>query len=160
MNSVVLMGRLTRDPEVRYSQGEQPMAIARYTLAVDRRRSRNNNDENSADFISCVAFGRAGEFAEKYFHKGIKICVSGRIQTGSYTNKDGQKVYTTEVVVENQEFAESRNADSSASYSGGFGGGFGQGAEAPAARPEERPAAAMDGFMNIPEGIDEELPFR
>ena len=143
MNSVVLMGRLTRDPEVRYSQGEQPMAIARYTLAVDRRRSRNNNDENSADFISCVAFGRAGEFAEKYFHKGIKICVSGRIQTGSYTNKDGQKVYTTEVVVENQEFAESRNADSSASYSGGFGGGFGQGAEAPAARPEERPAAAM-----------------
>jgi single-strand DNA-binding protein len=135
------------------------MAIARYTLAVDRRRSRNNNDENSADFISCVAFGRAGEFAEKYFHKGIKICVSGRIQTGSYTNKDGQKVYTTEVVVENQEFAESRNADSSASYSGGFGGGFGQGAEAPAARPEERPAAAMDGFMNIPEGIDEELPF-
>ena len=159
MNSVVLMGRLTRDPEVRYSQGEQPMAIARYTLAVDRRRSRNNNDENSADFISCVAFGRAGEFAEKYFHKGIKICVSGRIQTGSYTNKDGQKVYTTEVVVENQEFAESRNADSSASYSGGFGGGFGQGAEAPAARPEERPAAAMDGFMNIPEGIDEELPF-
>ena len=159
MNSVVLMGRLTRDHEVRYSQGEQPMAIARYTLAVDRRRSRNNNDENSADFISCVAFGRAGEFAEKYFHKGIKICVSGRIQTGSYTNKDGQKVYTTEVVVENQEFAESRNADSSASYSGGFGGGFGQGAEAPAARPEERPAAAMDGFMNIPEGIDEELPF-
>ena len=159
MNSVVLMGRLTRYPEVRYSQGEQPMAIARYTLAVDRRRSRNNNDENSADFISCVAFGRAGEFAEKYFHKGIKICVSGRIQTGSYTNKDGQKVYTTEVVVENQEFAESRNADSSASYSGGFGGGFGQGAEAPAARPEERPAAAMDGFMNIPEGIDEELPF-
>lgn len=159
MNSVVLMGRLTRDPEVRYSQGEQPMAIARYTLAVDRRRSRNNNDENSADFISCVAFGRAGEFAEKYFHKGIKICVSGRIQTGSYTNKDGQKVYTTEVVVENQEFAESRNADSSAGFGGGFGGGFGQGAEAPAARPEERPAAAMDGFMNIPEGIDEELPF-
>ena len=125
MNSVVLMGRLTRDPEVRYSQGEQPMAIARYTLAVDRRRSRNNNDENSADFISCVAFGRAGEFAEKYFHKGIKICVSGRIQTGSYTNKDGQKVYTTEVVVENQEFAESKSADSSAGYSGGFGGGFG-----------------------------------
>ena len=159
MNRVVLMGRLTRDPDVRYSQGENAMAIARYTLAVDRRRSRNNNDENSADFISCVAFGRAGEFAEKYFHKGIKICVSGRIQTGSYTNKDGQKVYTTEVVVENQEFAESRNADSSASYSGGFGGGFGQGAEAPAARPEERPAAAMDGFMNIPEGIDEELPF-
>ena len=118
MNSVVLMGRLTRDPEVRYSQGEQPMAIARYTLAVDRRRSRNNNDENSADFISCVAFGRAGEFAEKYFHKGIKICVSGRIQTGSYTNKDGQKVYTTDVVVEDHEFAESKNANG-----GGNGGG-------------------------------------
>ena len=160
MNKVILMGRLTRDPEVRYSAGENSLAIARLTLAVDRRfrRDRDGNDA-SADFISCVSFGKQAEFAEKYFHKGIKICVSGRIQTGSYTNKDGQKVYTTEVVVENQEFAESRNADSSASYSGGFGGGFGQGAEAPAARPEERPAAAMDGFMNIPEGIDEELPF-
>ena len=104
MNRVVLMGRLTRDPDVRYSQGDQPMAIARYTLAVDRRRGRSNDGENSADFISCVAFGKAGEFAEKYFHKGTKIAVSGRIQTGSYVNKDGVKVYTTDVVVDDQEF--------------------------------------------------------
>lgn len=165
MNSVVLMGRLTRDPEVRYSQGDQPMAIARYTLAVDRRRGRNNSsDEQTADFIPCVAFGRAGEFAEKYFRKGIKICVSGRIQTGSYTNKEGQRVYTTEVIVDNQEFAESRNSDSSAGYNGGgnFGGGFGGfggGDQAPAQRQEEKPSGVMDGFMNIPDGIDEELPF-
>ena len=111
MNKVILMGRLTRDPEVRYSQGENALAIARYTLAVDRRNFRNNgNDEQTADFINCVAFGKSGEFAEKYFHKGTKLVVSGRIQTGSYTNKDGVKVYTTEVVVEDQEFAESKNA--------------------------------------------------
>ncbi|MCM1162095.1 MAG: single-stranded DNA-binding protein [Roseburia sp.] len=145
MNKVILMGRLTRDPEVRYSQGENPMAIARYTLAVDRRFSRNN-DEQTADFIGCVAFGRSGEFAEKYFRKGIKVLVTGRIQTGSYTNKDGVKVYTTDVVVEEQEFAESKN--SSSSQEGGFSGG-----SAPA------PMAAGDGFMNIPDGIDEELPF-
>ena len=145
MNKVILMGRLTRDPEVRYSQGESAMAIARYTLAVDRRFNRNG-DENTADFINCVAFGRAGEFAEKYFHKGIKIAVTGRIQTGSYTNKDGVKVYTTEVVVEDQEFAESKNASSG-------DGGFAQAGS----RPE--PVAAGDGFMNIPDGIDEELPF-
>lgn len=145
MNKVILMGRLTRDPEVRYSQGENPMAIARYTLAVDRRFSRNN-DEQTADFIGCVAFGRSGEFAEKYFRKGIKVLVTGRIQTGSYTNKDGVKVYTTDVVVEDQEFAESKN--SSSSQEGGFSGG-----SAPA------PMAAGDGFMNIPDGIDEELPF-
>lgn len=109
MNKVILMGRLTRDPEVRYSQGENALAIARYTLAVDRRNFRNNsNDEQTADFINCVAFGKSGEFAEKYFHKGTKLVVSGRIQTGSYTNKDGVKVYTTEVVVEDQEFAESK----------------------------------------------------
>ena len=146
MNKAILMGRLTRDPEVRYSQGESPMAIARYTLAVDRRFSRNNggNNEQSADFINCVAFGKAGEFAEKYFHKGIKIAVSGRIQTGSYTNKDGQKVYTTEVVVEDQEFAESKNA-------GGSGSSY-QGAGA-------APDNGDDGFMNIAEGIDDEMPF-
>lgn len=144
MNKVILMGRLTRDPEVRYSQGENPMAIARYTLAVDRRFSRNNDDQ-SADFIGCVAFGRSGEFAEKYFRKGIKVLVTGRIQTGSYTNKDGVKVYTTDVVVEDQEFAESKNSSAGeSSFSGG---------SAPA------PAAAGDGFMNIPDGIDEELPF-
>ena len=105
MNKVILMGRLTRDPEVRYSQGDNAMAVARYTLAVDRRFNRNNDDQ-TADFISCVAFGRSGEFAEKYLHKGTKIAITGRIQTGSYTNKDGVKVYTTDVVVEDQEFAE------------------------------------------------------
>jgi len=109
MNRVVLMGRLTREPNVRYSEDKNggQMAVARYTLAVDRRRK---GQENEADFISCVVFGRGGEFAEKYLHQGTKICVSGRIQTGSYTNKDGQKVYTTDVVVEDQEFAESKKA--------------------------------------------------
>ena len=95
MNKVILMGRLTRDPEVRYSQGDNAMAIARYTLAVDRRFNRNNNDENSADFIGCVAFGRQAEFAEKYLRQGTKIAITGRIQTGSYTNREGQKIYTT-----------------------------------------------------------------
>ena len=148
MNKVILMGRLTRDPEVRYSQGENATAVARYTLAVDRRQSRNNqNGEQTADFIQCVAFARSGEFAEKYFRKGMKVVVTGRIQTGSYTNKDGQKVYTTDVVVEDQEFAESKNA----SQNNG-GGGF-----VPADRPS--PSDAGDGFMNIPDGIDEELPF-
>lgn len=118
MNKVQLLGRLIRDPEVRYSQGNEPMAIARYIIAVDRR-FRRENDEQTADFIPCVAFGRLGEFAEKYLKKGTKIALSGRIQTGSYTNKEGQKVYTTEVVVEEQEFAESKinsnvtNTDSS-----------------------------------------------
>ena len=145
------MGRLTRDPEVRYSQGENPLAIARYTLAVDRRQSRSNGgDEQSADFINCVAFGRSGEFAEKYLHKGTKIAVTGRIQTGSYTNKEGVKVYTTEVVVEDHEFAESRNASGNDGNS--FNGGYSHGGAASA-------SGASDGFMNIPDGIDEELPF-
>jgi len=101
MNKVILMGRLTRDPEVRYSQGERSMAIARYTLAVDRRGRRNqDNNEQTADFINCVAFDRAGEFAEKYFRQGMRVLISGRIQTGSYTNRDGQKVYTTEVIID------------------------------------------------------------
>ena len=148
MNKVILMGRLTRDPEVRYSQGDNSMAIARYTLAVDRRFNRNNNDENSADFIGCVAFGKSGEFAEKYFRKGTKVLGTGRIQTGSYTNRDGVKVYTTDVVVEDQEFAESKNSNS------GSGSSFmGGGSSAP------QPSGAGDGFMNIPDGIDEELPF-
>ena len=146
MNKVILMGRLTRDPEVRYSQGDNATAVARYTLAVDRRFNRNNDDQ-TADFINCVAFGRSGEFAEKYLHKGTKIAITGRIQTGSYTNKDGVKVYTTDVVVEDQEFAESKNSAGGADNSG----------FAPAGRPA--PAAAGDGFMNIPDGIDEELPF-
>ncbi len=158
MNKVILMGRLTRDPDVRYSQGENSMAIARYTLAVDRRFKRDNQDGQTADFIGCVAFGRAGEFAEKYFRKGTKIAVTGRIQTGSYTNKDGQKVYTTDVVVEEQEFAESKNAagGNGASYNGG-GSSFG-GNQAPAA--DAGSADPGDGFMNIPDGIDEELPFQ
>ena len=146
MNKVILMGRLTRDPEVRYSQADNATAVARYTLAVDRRFNRNN-DEQTADFINCVAFGKSGEFAEKYLHKGTKIAITGRIQTGSYTNKDGVKVYTTDVVVEDHEFAESKNSAGSADNSG----------FAPAGRPA--PAAAGDGFMNIPDGIDEELPF-
>ena len=141
MNKVILMGRLTRDPEVRYSQGDNATAVARYTLAVDRRFNRNN-DEQTADFINCVAFGKSGEFAEKYLHKGTKIAITGRIQTGSYTNKDGVKVYTTDVVVEDHEFAESKNSAGSADNSG----------FAPAGRPA--PAAAGDGFMNIPDGID------
>ncbi|MDO5382512.1 MAG: single-stranded DNA-binding protein [Eubacteriales bacterium] len=151
MNKVILMGRLTRDPDVRYSQGaDGSMAVARYTLAVDRRRSRNNSDgnEQTADFISCVAFGRAGEFAEKYLHQGTKIVVTGRIQTGSYTNKDGQRVYTTDVVVEEQEFAESKSAASN-----------GDGASYTPSRPEPN-VAAGDGFMNIPDGVEDEgLPF-
>ena len=146
MNKVILMGRLTRDPEVRYSQGESSLAIARYTLAVDRRQARNSGDDQTADFINCVAFGRAGEFAEKYFRKGTKIAVSGRIQTGSYTNKDGAKVYTTEVVAEDFEFCESKGASGS---DNGYTGGNGFAA----------PSGAAEGFMNIPDGIDEELPF-
>ena len=146
MNKVILMGRLTRDPEVRYSQGDNSMAIARYTLAVDRRFRRNNDGEQTADFIGCVAFGRSAEFAEKYFRQGLKVIVTGRIQTGSYTNKEGQKIYTTDVVVEDQEFAESK------AVSDANAGSFRQAAPSPA--PD-----AGDGFMNIPDGIDEELPF-
>ncbi len=151
MNRVILIGRLTRDPDIRYSQSDQTMAIARYTLAVDRRGRRDNSDgQQTADFISCVAFARQAEFAEKYLRKGTKIAVTGRIQTGSYTNRDGQKVYTTDVIVEDHEFVESKNANSG----GGGGSSF--------AQPEEKPSpdsAVGDGFMNIPDGIDEELPF-
>ena len=143
MNKVILMGRLTRDPDIRYSQGERTTAVARFSLAVDRRFKQEG--QPSADFINCLALGKNGEFAEKYFHKGIKVLVTGRIQTGSYTNKDGQKVYTTDVIIEEQEFAESKSASDNA-------GGF-----APADRPS--PSSAGDGFMNIPDGIDEELPF-
>ena len=153
MNKVILMGRLTREPDVRYSQNaDGSMAVARYTLAVDRRRGRNSDNEQSADFISCVAFGRSGEFAEKYLHQGTKIVVTGRIQTGSYTNKDGQRVYTTDVVVEEQEFAESKSAAAS-------NGGDSSDAAYTPARPEPSQAAG-DGFMAIPDGVDDEgLPF-
>ena len=153
MNKVILMGRLTRDPEVRYSQGgENSLAIARYTLAVDRRFKRNGDDQ-TADFIGCVAFGRNAEFAEKYFRQGLKVVVTGRIQTGSYTNKDGQKVYTTDVVVEEQEFAESKASSDS------YAAAHPRTEAAPATSMPSPSAASADGFMNIPDGIDEELPF-
>ena len=153
MNKVILMGRLTRDPEVRYSQGENPTAIARYTLAVDRRFRRDGNDQQSADFIGCVAFGRSAEFAEKYLRQGTKIVVTGRIHTGSYTNRDGQKVYTTDVVVEDQEFAESKAASAENSMMRQ------PSPMASSPMPSPSQASAGDGFMNIPDGIDEELPF-
>lgn len=142
MNKVVLMGRLTRDPEVRYSQGEKAIAVARWSLAVQRRFKTEGGAD--ADFINCVAFGKSAEFAEKYFRQGMKICISGRIQTGSYTNRDGIKCYTTDVVVEEQDFCESKEA------SGRYAG---QAAEQPASRD------MGDGFMTIPDGVDEELPF-
>lgn len=155
MNKVILMGRLTRDPEVRYSAGDNSMAIARYTLAVDRRFARREGgNEQTADFIGCVAFGRSAEFAEKYFRQGLKVVVTGRIQTGSYTNKDGQKVYTTDVVVEDQEFAESK----AASAERGVAPAPSMGMDRPSA-PSPSQAQVNDGFMNIPDGIDEELPF-
>lgn len=135
MNKVIQIGRLTGDPEVRYSAAEPPLAIARYTLAVDRKFNRT--EEQTADFIRCICFGKQAEFAEKYLHKGIKMAITGRIQTGSYTNKDGVKVYTTDVIVEEQEFAESKNQNES--YS--------------------RPVAGDGEYMNIPDGIDEEIPF-
>lgn len=138
MNKVVLMGRLTKAPDVRYSASDNPLAIARYTLAVDRRFKKDG--EQSADFINCVVFGKAGEFAEKYFTQGLRVTVAGRIQTGSYTNKEGAKVYTTEVVVEEQEFADSKNIKT-------------------AAESQEVPGSIGDGFVNIPDGFETELPF-
>ena len=134
MNKWVGIGRLIKDPDVRYTQGEKSMAIARYTLAIDRRFKKDG--EQDADFISCVAFSKSGEFAEKYFHKGMKVAVIGRIQTGSYTNKEGQKVYTTDIVVEEQEFCEKK------------------GESAPAEQP-----ASDEGFMDLPGNIDDEIPF-
>ena len=140
MNKVILTGRLVRDPEVRYSQGAESATVTRYTLAVDRRHRANN--EASADFISCIAFNRAADFAEKYLKKGTKIAITGRIQTGSYTNKDGVRVYTTDVIIEEQEFAESKRVDDTNGSS-----------------PKGPYPTGQDGFINIPDGIDEELPF-
>ena len=162
MNSVILCGRLTKDPEVRYSSGERQMPIARYTLAVDRRgrRGQQDNQGQTADFIPCVAFDRAAEFAEKYLKQGTKMIVRGRIQTGSYTNRDGQRVYTTEVIIEDQEFAESRN--SSAQGDNSFSQSFRQNEERPRDNQSfsQNTADAGDGFMNIPDGVsDEGLPF-
>ena len=138
MNKVIEIGRLVREPEIRYSQGENTTCIARYTLAVDRKFKQEG--QPTADFINCIAFGKLGEFAEKYLHKGVKIAVTGRIQTGSYTNKDGQKVYTTDVVVEEQEFCESKSSNHS--------------------QQNERPQQSSDDFMSIPDGLDDTgLPF-
>lgn len=142
MNKVILLGRLTRDPEVRYAQTGDNMAIARYTLAVDRR-FKKENDQQTADFIGCIAFGKNAEFAEKYLKQGTKIAVTGRIQTGSYTNKDNQKVYTTDVVIEEQEFAESKKDSQD---------------NAPSAPACGKPD--NDGFMNVPSDLDDELPFQ
>lgn len=140
MNKVILIGRLVREPEVRYSQGSNPTAVAKYSLACPRKFKRDG--EPDCDFINCVAFGKLGEFAEKYLHKGIKIAIVGRIQTGSYINKDGQKVYTTDVIVEEQEFCESKNAS-----------------QQNESRPQPMPQTTDDGFMSIPDEIDSELPF-
>lgn len=144
MNKVNLIGRLTADPEVRYTQGDQPMCIASYRLAVERRGKKAEGQQN-ADFISIKAFGKGGEFAEKYLHKGMKVAVSGHIQTGSYTRQDGQKVYTTDVIADEQEFCESKAAnDTAQNYT-------------PKETQKEKPP--IDDFMSIPNGIDEELPF-
>ncbi len=144
MNKAILMGRLTRDPETRYTQGAEPLAIARWTLAVDRRGRRDTSgNEQNADFIPCLAFGKQAEFAEKYFRQGFKIIVAGRIQTGSYTNKEGRKVYTTEIVIEEQDFAESKHASDNDNGS------------------RLIPSSEKDGgFMSIPEGIENDLPFK
>ena len=142
MNKVILMGRLTRDPEVRYSQGENATAVARFTLAVDRRFKQEGGA--IADFIGCVAFGKNAEFIEKYFRQGTKALITGRIQTGSYTNRDGQKVYATDVVVEETEFAESKKTAEANGQNSSH---------------SRSPVPGSDGFMNIPDGIDEELPF-
>lgn len=148
MNKVILMGRLTREPEIRYAQNNNQMAIARFSIAVDRRFKREGDPD--ADFFNCTAFGKQAEFIEHYLHKGTKIVVSGRIQNDNYTNKDGQMVYSVRVMVEEVEFAESKNASSSTD--GGFnnGGGYNKPAE---------PSGAGDGFMNIPDAIEEDLPF-
>ncbi|RFZ75567.1 single-stranded DNA-binding protein [Lacrimispora amygdalina] len=144
MNKVILMGRLTRDPAVRYSQGEHAMAIARYTLAVDRRVRKNNENDQTADFINCVAFDKAGEFAEKYFRQGMRVLVSGRIQTGSYTNKDNVKVYTTDIVIEDQEFADSKGAAAAGNSQGS----------------NQSQYTDDEGFIHIPDGVEDEgLPF-
>ena len=146
MNKVILMGRLTRDPEVKYSQGDNATAIARFTLAVERRIKRDN--EASVDFINCVSFGRSAEFVEKYFRKGTKIVICGRIQTGSYTNKDGQKVYTTDIVIEEQDFAESK-ATSQQNNSGSVQNNSNS-------RQSQKPQPDPDEFMSVD---DDDLPF-
>lgn len=161
MNKVILMGRLTNDPDVRVSQGERQMSIARYTLAVDRRGARRdaNTGEQTADFIRCVAFDRAAEFAERYFRKGMRVLISGRIQTGSYQNREGQTVYTTDVIIEDQEFADSKGAAAPEGFGASNGGYQNSGYSRPSA-PQTSGSAVSDGFMNIPDGVEDEgLPF-
>ena len=188
MNKVILMGRLTRDPEVRYTQGNNSMCIARFSIAVDRRFNRNSQDGVTADFFNCTAFGKLAEHVEKYYRKGLKTVLTGRIQNDNYTNRDGQKVYGFQIIAEELEFAESKNASGGDGYGNGGNGGYGNGGgnyggsgnygnggygggngsygsggggySAPAQPQGSAPAAdALDGFMNIPDGIDEELPF-
>lgn len=147
MNVVILMGRLTKDPEVRYTQGQNSMAVARYTLAVERR-GRKDDSQQQADFIRCVAFGRSAEFAEKYFRKGLRVAIDGRIQTGSYQDKNGNTVYTTDVVVNNQEFADGKNSGSGSSENSNSSNG------------NYEDSSVGDGFLNIPDGVEDEgLPF-
>ncbi len=150
MNKVILMGRLTRDPEVRYSQGTEPMAIGKFSIAVDRRFAKKNagGDEPTADFFNCTAFGKLGQFVENYLKQGTKICLSGRIQNDNYTNKNGEKVYSVQIIADEIEFAESKNAQ---------GGNYTQAAPASVPTPVD---ANADGFMSIPNGIEDSLPFK
>ena len=154
MNKIILMGRLTRDPEVRYSQGASQTTVARFSIAVDRRFKREG--EPDADFFNCTSFGKQAEFVERYLHKGTKVVLCGRVQNDNYTNKDGQMVYSVRIMVDEIEFAESKSASggNDGGYNNGFGGGFGGGNS-----NVSTPSGAGDGFMNIPDGIDEELPF-
>ena len=164
MNKVILMGRLTRDPDIRYTQGENSMAVARFSLAVDRRRT-GADGQREADFINCVTFGKNAEFAERYLHQGTKIVLTGRIQTGSYTNKDGNKVYTTDVVGEDIEFAESKAASENRQSGNNFSSGssYGSGSSSYGggqSRQDDYSSSVGEGFMNIPEGVEDEgLPF-
>ena len=158
MNKVILMGRLTRDPEVRYSQGASQTAVARFSIAVDRRFGKREG-EPDADFFNCTAFGKTAEFVERYLHKGTKIALSGRIQNDNYTNKEGQMVYSVRIIVDDVEFAESKNASGGNAGGYGNGGGYNNGGYAGGGNSAPAPSGAGDVFMNIPDGIDEELPF-
>ncbi|MCI8789336.1 MAG: single-stranded DNA-binding protein [Lachnospiraceae bacterium] len=158
MNKVILMGRLTRDPEVRYSQGASQTAVARFSIAVDRRFGKREG-EPDADFFNCTAFGKTAEFVERYLHKGTKIALSGRIQNDNYTNKEGQMVYSVRIIVDDVEFAESKNASGGNAGGYGNGGGYNNGGYAGGGNSAPAPSGTGDGFMNIPDGIDEELPF-
>lgn len=152
MNYVVLMGRLAQNPELRYSRGEDSIAVANYVLAVDRRGRKEEQGQQTADFLRCIVFGRGAEFADKYFRKGQRVLISGRIQTGSYTNREGQKIYTTDIVVDNQEFADSKGVGSEANEGAGSGKGAGE------RKPDRN--ISDEGFTQIPEGVDDEgLPF-